>query len=86
MTGQTRLSFLVGGYKRMYQSASDNQGFLAELDAEYTPLSNISITLQGSQTTTTGIVENSLDTIIKSTKLAINYVQNKVELNCRYAF
>jgi hypothetical protein len=72
-TGQTRLKFLVGGYKRMYQSASDNQGFLAELDAEYTPLSNLSITLQGSQTTTTGIVENSLDTIIKSAKLAINY-------------
>jgi hypothetical protein len=72
-TGQTRLKFLVGGYKRMYQSASDNQGFLAELDAEYTPLSNLSITLKGSQTTTTGIVENALDTIIKSARLALNY-------------
>jgi hypothetical protein len=72
-TGQTRFKFLVGGYKRIYQSASDNQGFLAELDAEYTPLSNLSITLKGSQTTTTGIVEDALDTIMKSAKLAINY-------------
>jgi hypothetical protein len=46
---------------------------LAELDAEYTPLSNLSITLKGSQTTTTGIVEDALDTIMKSAKLAIHY-------------
>ena len=72
-TGQTRFKFLVGGYKRVYQSTSDNQGFLAEVDAEYTPLSNLSITLKGSQTTTTGIVENALDTIIKSARFAINY-------------
>ena len=72
-TGQTRLKFLVGGYKRIYQSAPDNQGFLAELNAEYTPLSNLSITLKGSQTTTTGIVEDALDTIMKSAKLAIHY-------------
>jgi hypothetical protein len=72
-TGQTRLKFLVGGYKRIYQSTANNQGFLAELDAEYTPLSNLSITLKGSQTTTTGVVEDTLDTIIKSARLAINY-------------
>jgi hypothetical protein len=72
-TGQTRLKFLVGGYKRIYQFTANNQGFLAELDAEYTPLSNLSITLKGSQTTTTGVVEDALDTIIKSAKLAINY-------------
>ncbi|MFQ3191414.1 MAG: hypothetical protein ACI936_002554 [Paraglaciecola sp.] len=72
-TGQTRLKFLVGAYKRISQSTSNNQGFLAELDAVYTPLSNLSITLKGSQTTTTGIVENALDTIIKSARLAINY-------------
>lgn len=72
-TGQTRFKFLVGGYKRIYQSTPDNQGFLAELDAEYTPMSNLSITLNGSQISTTGIVENALDTIIKSTKFAINY-------------
>jgi hypothetical protein len=72
-TGQTRLKFLVGGYKRIYQSTSNNQGFLAELDAKYTPLSNLSITLKGSQSTTTGVVENALDTIIKSAKLAVNY-------------
>jgi hypothetical protein len=72
-TGQTRLKFLVGGYKRIYQSTSNNQGFLAELDAEYTPLKNLSITLKGSQTSTTGIVENAIDTIIKSARLAINY-------------
>jgi hypothetical protein len=63
----------VGGYKRIYQFTANNQDFLAELDAEYTPLSNLSITLKGSQTTTTGVVEDALDTIIKSAKLAINY-------------
>jgi hypothetical protein len=72
-TGQTHLRLLVGGYKRVYQLMPDNQGFLAELDAEYTPRNNLSITLKGSQTTTTGVIENSLDTVTKSASFAINY-------------
>lgn len=72
-TGQTHLKLLVGGYKRVYQSTSDNQGFLAELDAEYTPLNNITIALKGSQTTTTALVENAIDTTITSVNLDINY-------------
>ncbi len=72
-TGQTHLKLLVGGYKRVYQSQFDNQGFLAELDAQYTPLNNITIVLKGSQTTTTALVENALDTTITSVNIDINY-------------
>ncbi|MBU3002445.1 hypothetical protein [Paraglaciecola arctica] len=72
-TGQTHLKLLVGGYKRVYQSMSDRQGFLAELDAEYAPLDYLTLSLNGSQTTATGDIEGSLDTVTKGVKLAINY-------------
>lgn len=72
-TGQTHLKVLVGGYKRVYELQSDNQGFLAELDAEYSPRDNLTIALKGSQTTTTGVIESALDTVTKSASLAINY-------------
>ncbi|WP_339726302.1 hypothetical protein [uncultured Paraglaciecola sp.] len=72
-TGQTHLKLLVGGYKRVYQSTSDRQGFLVELDAEYTPLDYLTIVLKGSQTTTTGEIEGALDTLTKSASFAISY-------------
>ncbi|MEP1447050.1 MAG: hypothetical protein ABJK37_13150 [Paraglaciecola sp.] len=72
-TGQTHLKLLVGGYKRVYQSMSDRQGFLAELDTEYAPLDYLTISLKGSQTSTTGDIQGSLDTVTKGVKLAINY-------------
>lgn len=72
-TGQTYLKLLVGGYKRDYQLGPDRQGFLAELDTKYTPQDNLSVELKASQRTTAGLVENSLDTIVKSAQFAISY-------------
>jgi hypothetical protein len=72
-TGQTHLKLLVGGYKRVYESTSDRQGFLAELDAEYAPLNYLTIALNGSQSTTTGEIESALDTVTKSASFAIKY-------------
>ncbi|MBL4630175.1 MAG: hypothetical protein JKY14_03120 [Paraglaciecola sp.] len=72
-TGQTRFKLLVGGYRRVYQLLADNQGLLAELDAVYAPQSNLSISLKGSQATATALVENALDTIIRSVGFSINY-------------
>lgn len=72
-SGKTRVEALIGGYQRLYDVAADRKGFLAEFEGEYFFKEDIYFKARASQRSIVGVLEDVLDTIVKTVNVDVFY-------------